>query len=110
MQIMDCNGICFNWLGFFLTYAVVICTGICWDQWFPEAARCMTLMGAEILFYPTAIGSEPQDSGLDSFDHWRRVMQGHAGANLVSCVMCRFRFHVLICYIGDGLEITDVLV
>lgn len=59
-------------------------SGICWDQWFPEAARAMVLKGAEILFYPTAIGSEPQDEGLDSRDHWKRVMQGHAGANLVS--------------------------
>lgn len=58
-------------------------SAICWDQWFPEAARAMVLQGAEILFYPTAIGSEPQDAGLDSRDHWRRVMQGHAGANLV---------------------------
>ncbi|KAG6417693.1 hypothetical protein SASPL_119882 [Salvia splendens] len=47
--------------------------GICWDQWFPEAARAMVLQGAEILFYPTAIGSEPQDDGLDSRDHWKRV-------------------------------------
>lgn len=45
----------------------------------------MVLQGAEILFYPTAIGSEPQDQGLDSSDHWKRVMQGHAGANVVSC-------------------------
>ena len=60
--------------------------GICWDQWFPELARAMALMGAEILFYPTAIGSEPQDPDLDSRDHWRRVMQGHAGANLVPLV------------------------
>ncbi|CAL5426293.1 unnamed protein product [Camellia sinensis] len=59
---------------------------ICWDQWFPEAARAMVLQGAEILFYPTAIGSEPQDTGLDSRDHWTRVMQGHAGANLVPLV------------------------
>ncbi|KAK9185633.1 hypothetical protein WN943_025990 [Citrus x changshan-huyou] len=59
---------------------------ICWDQWFPEAARAMVLQGAEILFYPTAIGSEPQDDGLDSRDHWRRVMQGHAGANVVPLV------------------------
>lgn len=59
-------------------------SAICWDQWFPEAARAMVLQGAEILFYPTAIGSEPQDDGLDSCDHWRRVMQGHAGANVVS--------------------------
>lgn len=61
-------------------------SAICWDQWFPEAARAMVLQGAEILFYPTAIGSEPQDGGLDSCDHWKRVMQGHAGANLVGCV------------------------
>ena len=49
-----------------------------------EGARAMVLEGAEILFYPTAIGSEPQDQGLDSREHWKRVMQGHAGANLVS--------------------------
>lgn len=59
--------------------------GICWDQWFPEAARCMTLMGAELLFYPTAIGSEPILQ-RDSMPHWQRVMQGHAGANLVPVV------------------------
>lgn len=59
---------------------------ICWDQWFPEAARCMSLMGAEILFYPTAIGSEPSDPTLDTKDHWQRVMQGHAGANLTPLV------------------------
>lgn len=57
--------------------------GICWDQWFPECARIMALKGAEILLYPTAIGSEPQDASLDSRDHWQRVMQGHAGANLM---------------------------
>lgn len=59
---------------------------ICWDQWFPEAARAMALMGAEMLFYPTAIGSEPQDPTLDSRRHWQRVMQGHAGANLMPLV------------------------
>ncbi|KAI4304752.1 hypothetical protein MLD38_040224 [Melastoma candidum] len=59
---------------------------ICWDQWFPEAARAMVLQGAEVLLYPTAIGSEPQDQGLDSREHWRRVMQGHAGATLVPLV------------------------
>jgi N-carbamoylputrescine amidase len=59
---------------------------ICWDQWFPEAARAMALAGAELLFYPTAIGSEPQDASIDSRDHWRRVMQGHAGANLMPLV------------------------
>lgn len=60
---------------------------ICWDQWFPEAARIMALMGAEILFYPTAIGSEPPPAPpVDSRDHWRRVMQGHAAANYVPVV------------------------
>ncbi len=59
---------------------------ICWDQWFPEAARIMALQGAEYLFYPTAIGSEPQDPGLDSRDHWQRTMQGHAAANMVPLV------------------------
>lgn len=59
---------------------------ICWDQWFPEAARVMALQGAEFLFYPTAIGSEPQDPDLDSRDHWQRTMQGHAAANMVPLV------------------------
>ena len=54
---------------------------ICWDQWFPEAARAMALEGAELLFYPTAIGSEPQDPTLNSREHWQRVMQGHSAAN-----------------------------
>ncbi len=60
--------------------------GICWDQWFPEAARCMVLKGAEILIYPTAIGAEPSDPAWDSRDHWQRVMQGHAGANLTPLI------------------------
>ncbi|MDK2811608.1 MAG: N-carbamoylputrescine amidase [Petroclostridium sp.] len=60
--------------------------GICWDQWFPEAARCMTLLGAEMLFYPTAIGSEPQDASIDSKDHWQACMLGHAAANLVPVI------------------------
>ena len=60
--------------------------GICWDQWFPEAARAMALKGAEILFYPTAIGSEPQDASIDSKEHWQTVMRGHAGANLMPLV------------------------
>lgn len=59
--------------------------GICWDQWFPEVARSLALMGAEIIFYPTAIGSEPILEG-DSMPHWRRCMQGHAGSNLVPVV------------------------
>jgi N-carbamoylputrescine amidase len=61
----------------------IIGAGICWDQWFPECARAMALQGADILLYPTAIGSEPNHPDLDSRDHWQRVMQGHAGANLV---------------------------
>lgn len=56
---------------------------ICWDQWFPEAARIMVLRGADILLYPTAIGSEPLDPTLDSRGHWQRTMQGHAAANMV---------------------------
>ena len=60
--------------------------GICWDQWFPEAARAMALLGAELILYPTAIGSEPHDAGIDSKDHWQRAMQGHAAANLVPIV------------------------
>jgi N-carbamoylputrescine amidase len=60
--------------------------GICWDQWYPEAARAMALQGAEVLFYPTAIGSEPHDSSLDTRDPWRRVMQGHAVANVMPVV------------------------
>jgi N-carbamoylputrescine amidase len=60
--------------------------GVCWDQWYPEAARCMALMGAELLFYPTAIGSEPQDSTIDSKDHWQACMLGHAAANLIPVI------------------------
>ena len=60
--------------------------GICWDQWYPEAARAMVLEGAEILFYPTAIGSEPQDPSLDTHLQWQRAMQGHAVANAVPIV------------------------
>ncbi|MEJ2661660.1 MAG: N-carbamoylputrescine amidase [Desulfobacteraceae bacterium] len=60
--------------------------GICWDQWFPETARCLVLQGAEILFYPTAIGSEPINPDNDTRDHWRTCMQGHAGANMVPVV------------------------
>lgn len=64
----------------------VVGVAICWDQWFPESARCMALMGAEVLCYPTAIGSEPPDPTWDSSGHWQRVMQGHAGANLTPLV------------------------
>jgi N-carbamoylputrescine amidase len=59
--------------------------GICWDQWFPETARCMAVKGAELLFYPTAIGSEPILES-DSMPHWRRCMQGHAGSNLMPVI------------------------
>lgn len=57
--------------------------GICWDQWYPETARVMTLMGAEALLYPTAIGSEPHAPDLDTAARWRRAMQGHAVANVM---------------------------
>ena len=60
--------------------------GICWDQWFPEAARAMALAGAEALLYPTAIGSEPHDPALDTAAPWRRAMQGHAVANVIPVV------------------------
>ena len=60
--------------------------GICWDQWFCETARALTLMGAEIIFYPTAIGSEPEIH-LDSKEHWQRVQMGHAATNTVPVVV-----------------------
>jgi len=60
--------------------------GICWDQWFPEAARAMALAGAELLLYPTAIGSEPANPGYESSRHWRNAMRGHAAANIVPLV------------------------
>ena len=59
---------------------------ICWDQWFPEAARAMVLQGAEMLLYPTAIGNEEHDEDLDSKDHWQMVMRGHAAANIVPVI------------------------
>ena len=67
------------------TRHATIGVGICWDQWFPETARALSLMGAEVLFFPTAIGSEPA-SGHDSRHHWRRAMQGHAASNMVPVV------------------------
>ena len=60
--------------------------GVCWDQWYPEAARAMMLLGAEVLFYPTAIGSEPHDTSLDTARLWRRAMVGHAVSNVVPIV------------------------
>ena len=60
--------------------------GICWDQWYPECARAMMLMGAEILLYPTAIGTEPENPGLDTKDLWQRAMIGHAVSNVVPVV------------------------
>jgi N-carbamoylputrescine amidase len=60
--------------------------GICWDQWFPEAARALVLAGAECLLYPTAIGSEPADPTYDSMRHWQNVMRGHAAANIVPVI------------------------
>jgi N-carbamoylputrescine amidase len=60
--------------------------GICWDQWYPECARVMALQGADLLFYPTAIGSEPQDATIKSREHWQRVMQGHAAANMTPLI------------------------
>ncbi|MCB2110389.1 MAG: N-carbamoylputrescine amidase [Defluviimonas sp.] len=66
-------------------YARLGC-GICWDQWFPETARALALAGAEILMFPTAIGSEPLYPEIDSSDHWQRTMQGHAAANVMPLV------------------------
>lgn len=60
--------------------------GICWDQWYPECARAMALQGAEVLLYPTAIGSEPHDASLDTRQPWRRAMQGHAVSNVIPVV------------------------
>lgn len=75
---------------------------VCWDQWFPEGARAMALMGADMLFYPTAIGSEPQDATLDSRWHWQRTMQGHAAANVMPLVASNRIGRE----IGEKLEIT----
>jgi len=65
------------------TAAGRISLSICWDQWFPEAARIMALMGAEMLLYPTAIGSEPGSPDYDSSNHWQNTMRGHAAANIM---------------------------
>lgn len=69
----------------FKTRYAVIGVGICWDQWFPETARFMAVKGAELLFYPTAIGSEPILE-VDSMPHWRRCMQGHSACNLMPVI------------------------
>ena len=66
-------------------YGKVGC-GICWDQWFPECARSMTLLGADMILYPTAIGSEPQDPNLNSKKHWENVMIGHSAANQIPII------------------------
>eukprot|EP00177_Eucheuma_denticulatum_P005538 GFKZ01010066.1.p1 GENE.GFKZ01010066.1~~GFKZ01010066.1.p1 ORF type:complete len:486 (+),score=41.81 GFKZ01010066.1:333-1790(+) len=70
----------------FKTRYACIGLGICWDQWFPEAARCMALQNADLLMYPTAIGTEPQDPALDTCAQWQRCMQGHAAANMVPVI------------------------
>ncbi|MGE3691543.1 MAG: N-carbamoylputrescine amidase [Novosphingobium sp.] len=67
-------------------FGVRVGVGICWDQWYPECARAMALMGADLLLYPTAIGSEPYDAGLDTSRMWRRAMQGHAVSNCMPVV------------------------
>ncbi len=69
----------------FKTKFATIGIGICWDQWFPETARCLTLNGAEVIFYPTAIGSEPILE-CDSMPHWRRCMQGHSASNVIPVI------------------------
>ena len=77
--------------------------GICWDQWYPECARAMTLMGAEVLLYPTAIGSEPHDPTLDTAAPWRRAMQGHAVSNVIPVVGAnRIGFEPWADYPGGG--------
>jgi N-carbamoylputrescine amidase len=106
------------------TPAATLGVGVCWDQWYPETARAMMLMGAEILFYPTAIGTEPHDPSLDTSRLWRRAMIGHAVSNVVPVVAAnrigdeggqRFYGHSFICdERGDliaefGAEETGVL-
>jgi N-carbamoylputrescine amidase len=106
-------------------YKTTLGVGVCWDQWYPETARAMMLMGADILFYPTAIGTEPHDPDLDTSRLWRRAMIGHAVSNVVPVVAAnrigtehgqRFYGHSFICdERGDilaefGAEETGVLV
>lgn len=83
--------------------------GICWDQWFPEAARCMALMGAQLLFYPTAIGSEPIIE-CDSMPHWRRCMQGHAAANVVPVIAANRIGEEKVCPTKDNNSQSSALV
>lgn len=75
---------------------------VCWDQWFPEAARILALKGADVICYPTAIGSEPHDASIHSLDHWQRTMQGHAAANLTPVVASNRIGHE----VGRSCEIT----
>ncbi|MDF8333647.1 N-carbamoylputrescine amidase [Novosphingobium cyanobacteriorum] len=100
--------------------------GVCWDQWYPECARAMALMGAQVLFYPTAIGSEPYDAEFDTSRIWRRAMIGHAASNCMPVVAAnrigmeendqRFYGHSFICdewgdFLAEyGCEETGVLV
>ena len=79
--------------------------GICWDQWFPETARVLALQGAEIIFYPTAIGSEPAYPDIDSQPHWTRVQQGHAAANVIP-VIASNRIGTETSKYIEGLEMT----
>ncbi|SCC64261.1 N-carbamoylputrescine amidase [Kosakonia oryziphila] len=79
--------------------------GICWDQWFPETARCLALQGAELIFYPTAIGSEPAYPDIDSQPHWTRVQQGHAAANVIP-VIASNRIGTEASKYIEGLEMT----
>jgi N-carbamoylputrescine amidase len=67
-------------------FGTTIGVGVCWDQWYPECARAMALMGAELLLYPTAIGSEPYDADIDTSRVWRRAMQGHAASNCMPVI------------------------
>mmetsp|Transcript_7484 Transcript_7484/g.9746 ORF Transcript_7484/g.9746 Transcript_7484/m.9746 type:complete len:392 (+) Transcript_7484:96-1271(+) len=84
-------------MGVFDTAIGRIGVAICWDQWFPETARILALQGCELLLYPTAIGTEPHDSTINSSAHWQRVMQGHSAANMVPVVASnRFGTEVLL--------------
>lgn len=92
--------------GFKVFQTAVGCVGvaICWDQWYPETSRAMALQGADVLLYPTAIGTEPQDPTIDSADHWQRVMQGHAAANMVPVVASNRYGTEILCHEEDDKE------